>query len=63
MNIKAIFCVASATLSTSLMATDTPEVSNVVMAQANFGRKLSSKLGLEKLKLEAVRLIDLYGLP
>ena len=32
-------------------------------AQANFGRKLSSKLGLEKLKLEAVRLIDLYGLP
>ncbi|MBQ3342904.1 MAG: formylglycine-generating enzyme family protein [Kiritimatiellae bacterium] len=40
MNMKPMLCVATSTLSTMLMASDTPEVSNVQMNQSSTGRKV-----------------------
>ena len=36
MNMKTMLCVATATLSSAVMASDTPEVSNVVMTQSEY---------------------------
>lgn len=59
MNMKTMLCVATAALSTSLMATDTPEVSNVVMAQANFGRKVTITYDLSNAANGAVVTLDI----
>ena len=59
MNIKTILCVATAALSASLMATDTPEVSNVVMTQANFGRKVTITYDLGNAANGAVVTLDI----
>ena len=59
MNMKTILCVAASALSTSLMATDTPEVSNVVMAQANFGRKVTITYDLSNAANGAVVTLDI----
>ena len=59
MNMKTILCVAAVALSTSLMATDTPEVSNVVMTQANFGRKVTITYDLSNAANGAVVTLDI----
>ena len=59
MNMKTMLCVAVAALSTSLMATDTPEVSNVVMTQANFGRKVTITYDLGNAANGAVVTLDI----
>ena len=59
MNMKTMLCVAAAALSTSLMATDTPEVSNVVMTQANFGRKVTITYDLSNAANGAVVTLDI----
>ena len=58
MNMKTMLCVATSALSAMLMASDTPEVSNVQMRQSSTGRKVTIKYELSNAANGAVVTLD-----
>ena len=59
MNMKTMLCVATATLSSAVMASDTPEVSNVVMTQSEYGRRVTITYDLNNAANGAVVTLDI----
>lgn len=59
MNTKTILCVAASALSAAVMASDTPEVSNVTMTQASVGRKVTITYELSNAANGAVVTLDI----
>ena len=59
MNMKTILCVVTSALATMLVASDTPEVSNVVMSQAATGRKVTITYDLGNAPDGAVVTLDI----
>ena len=58
MNMKSILCAAAASSAMLAMASDTPEVSNVTMSQASFGRKVTITYELSNAPNGAVVTLD-----
>jgi len=59
MNMKTMLCVATAALSSAVMASDTPEVSNVVMTQSEYGRRVTITYDLNNAANGAVVTLDI----
>ena len=59
MNMKSMLCVATSALSAMLMASDTPEVSNVQMSQSSTGRKVTVTYQLSNAANGAVVTLDI----
>ena len=56
---KTMLCVATAALSSAVMASDTPEVSNVVMTQSEYGRRVTITYDLNNAANGAVVTLDI----
>ena len=58
MNMKTMLCVATAALSSAVMASDTPVVSDVVMTQSDYGRRVTITYKLSNAANGAVVTLD-----
>ena len=58
MNIKSMLCVVTSALSTVLMASETPEVSNVQMSQPSTGRRVTITYELSNAENGAIVTLD-----
>ena len=59
MNMKTMLCVATAALSSAVMASVTPEVSNVAMTQSDYGRRVTITYELSNAANGAVVTLDI----